>query len=143
MKRLTFLIVSLSLCSVGLIAQGQNTQVQVVAAFAYEQLTISNTSKVLTASVYNPTVTDTPSNITRASVATIDCDDNNQAVPDNQVRARWDGTAATSSNGVTIIPGISRIVYGYKNISQMKMIRKGSTDVVCQFHYYRTLGNAQ
>lgn len=142
MKRIA---IALSFClalSVLLSAQANQLSDQVVTAFAHETITFSTVSKALTASIYNPVVADAPSVNTRASVATFDCDDNGSASPDNQIRAWYDGTAPTASLGVTFIPSISRVIYGYGNIAGFHGIRKGAADVTCQIHYYRVVSNA-
>lgn len=140
-KLLVGITISLSL-SVLLSAQANQLSDQVVTAFAHETVVFSTISKALTASVYNPVVADAPSVNTRASVSTIDCDDNGSAAPDNQIRAWYDGTAPTASVGVTFIPSISRVIYGYGNIAGFRGIRKGAADVTCQIHYYRVINNA-
>lgn len=142
MKRIVLALGIAALLSTLLLAQANQLNNQVVTAFDHEQITISNTSKALTAAKYNPTVADAPTVNTRASVATIDCDDNGAAKPDNQIRAWYDGTAPTSTTGVTILPNTSRAIYGYGNIVGMRFIRSGGNDVICQIHYYRVITNA-
>lgn len=101
-------------------------------AFAYEQVTLDNTAGgvILTAATYNPTVTDTPSSVTRAELAVVNC---NNA----QARYKVDGGTVTTTSGMLIQDGDWFLIYGYNNISAFHGIRTGTTSVVCDVTYYR------
>lgn len=121
---------------------GLQSTVQIRTAFAFEQLTVSTVSKVFTAATYNPTVTNSPSRLTRAELAVFSCEDNAGTAPDNAIRYRDDGTAPTTSVGVIVRPFDVIAVNGYNNILNFKMIRDGAVDVVCDVHYFRASSNA-
>ncbi len=102
-------------------------------AFAYEAITLDSTAGGIgfTSATFNPTVTDSPSSLTRAELAVVNC---NNA----QARYRVDGVAAvTTTNGMLIQDGDWLVIYGFAHISAFKGIRTGATSVVCDVTYYR------
>lgn len=121
---------------------GQQPQFNVTqyrAGFDGEKLTVSSVSKALTSSVYNPTITGTPSSASRADYAVI-------TVETDSIRW-WPCTgslctvgAPTSANGHPVTAGGSFSVYGYANIVSLRMIRV-TTDATIQVSYYRFMSN--
>ncbi len=102
-------------------------------AFAYEAITLDSTAGGVgfTSATFNPVVTDSPSSLTRAELAVVNC---NNA----QARYRVDGVAAvTTTNGMLIQDGDWLVIYGFAHISAFKGIRTGATSVVCDVTYYR------
>lgn len=109
------------------------------AGFDGEKLTVSNTAKALTASVYSPTITDNPSGTARADYAVI-------TVETDSIRW-WPCTGAlctvgapTATQGHLVPSGGIITVYGYSNIVAMRMIRV-TTDATIQVSYYRFMSN--
>ncbi len=119
--------------------QPQFNTTQYRAGFDGEKLTVSNTSKALTSSVYNPTITSIPSAQSRADYAVI-------TVETDSIRW-WPCTgslctvgAPTSTQGHLQLAGSSFYVYGYANIVSLRMIRV-TTDATIQVSYYRFMSN--
>lgn len=135
---LTLALVSLT-SSVNFAQNPQFNVTQYRAGFDGEKLTVSSTSKALTASVYNPTITGVQASQSRADYAVITVETDS---------IRWwpcTGTlctvgAPTSANGHLVTAGGSFTVYGYSNIVSLRMIRV-TTDATIQVSYYRFLGN--
>lgn len=102
-------------------------------AFAYEQVTLDATAGgiALTSATYNPTVVDSPSGMTRAELAIINCQT-------AQARYRVDGVAAvTASLGMIVNPGDTLQVYSFANIAAFRGIRTTGVSAVCDVTYYR------
>jgi len=93
-------------------------------AFAKEELTISTTVKTLTSSVYQP------ANQAPAEEAVLTSED-------GDLRYWMDSSDPTSSSGHLLTPGLWTTIRGLKNISQLKMIRAGTTDAKIQVTYFR------
>jgi len=129
-----FFLASLAISS---IANAQTATQPSIDAFAFEQITVSSSVKILTSATYAPTVTDLPSAFSRALLATITCNDNAGTTPDNQISVRWDGGNPTTSVGVLIFPYDTITLVGYTTITNFKAIRVGTTSVLCNVHYYR------
>jgi hypothetical protein len=85
-------------------------------AFAFEQITVSNSAITLTASIYR-----VDSSGEKAKRALITCED-------AQIRYTYDGTTPTSTVGHILNPMDTLVLTGSDNISNFKAIRKGSTD---------------
>lgn len=107
--------------------------------FDGETLTISSTSKALTSSVFNPTISGVPSSSSRADYALI-------TVETDSIRW-WPCTGAlctvgapTSTTGHVVPKDSSFTVYGYGNILNLRMIRV-TTDATIQVSYYRFMTN--
>lgn len=114
------------------------TQETVSEAFDYEQVTVSSTSIALTASKYNPTVTDCPGFASRADRAIVSVEDNAGTAPNNEITYRLDGTAPTASTGRVLSPNDVLIIDGYNNIANAHFIRVGTTDVKIDVQYFRS-----
>lgn len=102
-------------------------------AFAYEQVTLDATAGgiALTSATYNPTVVGTPSSMTRAELAIMNCQT-------AQARYKVDGVAAvTTSLGMIVNPGDTLQIYGFANIAAFRGIRTGAVSAVCDITYYR------
>lgn len=107
--------------------------VRMRTAFAFEQVTIDATvgGIALTAATYNPVVTDSPANMTRAEYAILNCQL-------GQFRYRTDGVAAvTAAAGMTWNVGEEKAIFGFANIQNFRGIRTGATSAVCDVTYYR------
>lgn len=102
-------------------------------AFAKEKLTVSNTAKILTNSVYNPVVSGRPASQTRADYALI-------TVETDCLRYWPTNDAPTSTDGHKVCDGGAITIYGYNNILHFKMIRV-TNDVTIQVSYYRFSSN--
>lgn len=124
LRRLIIALAILLGTSVALDAQ----YVPSLTAFAFEQITFTNTATSLTAATYAPTNQNRP-----ATLATLVCE-----TASATLRARWDGTAPTSTVGVIINQGDAVTINGLVNIQQFQGIRTAATSVVCDVHYYRT-----
>lgn len=101
--------------------------------FAYEQLTIDATAGgiALTSATYNPVVTDSPSSMTRAELAVINCQT-------AQIRYRVDAVAVpTASVGMIFNAGEEKQIYGFTAINQFRGIRTTAVSAVCDVTYYR------
>ena len=132
MKKLVLILIIIF--STGIIAQQpQFNTTQYRAAFDKETLVVSNVSKLLTSSVYAPTVADTPSIQTRADYALI-------TVEADCLRYWPTGTAPTTTLGHKVCDGGSIYIYGFNNIANFRMIRI-TTDVTIQVSYYRFSSN--
>lgn len=109
-----------------------NATTRVRVAFAWESVTFDATAGGigLTSATYNPTVTDKPSEFSRAELAVMSCQT-------AQIRYRVDGGTVTSANGMIVNPGDMLMVYGFANISAFRGIRTGGTSGVCDITYYR------
>jgi hypothetical protein len=128
MNRYALLIVAL--CGVGLSAQNPVFNVtQYRGAFAKEKLTVSNSVKTLTSSVYNPTTSGSPSSNTRADYAYI-------TVETDCMRYWPTGDNPTTTDGHKVCDSQSITIYGFTNINNLKMIRV-TNDVTIQVSYYR------
>ena len=135
-----FILGILLIIPCALIAQQPQFNVtQYRAGFDGEKLTVTNASKALTASVYNPVITDVPSVQSRADYAVI-------TVETDSIRW-WPCTGAlctigapTSANGHLVTAGSSFTIYGYGNIVSLRMIRV-TTDATIQVSYYRFMSN--
>jgi hypothetical protein len=138
MKKLIFLILLL----VPSIVMGQQPQFNVTqyrGGFDGETLTVSNSSKTLTSSVYNPTITGVPSFNSRADYAVV-------TVETDAIRW-WPCTGAlctvgapTSTTGHLVPLGGSFTVWGFGNIQNLRMIRV-TTDATIQVSYYRFMND--
>lgn len=141
-KKFVWFTFAFFLCITPFIASGQQPQFNVTqyrAGFDGEKLTVSNTSKALTSSVYNPTITGTPSSMSRADYAVI-------TVETDSIRW-WPCTgslctigAPTSANGHLVTAGGSFVIYSYANVVSLRMIRV-TTDATIQVSYYRFMSN--
>lgn len=128
------------LLSSSLVAQSPQFNVtQYRGGFDGETLTVSSTSKALTSSKYNPTITDVPSSQSRADYAVI-------TVETDAIRW-WPCTgslctvgAPTSSTGHLVPTGGAFTIYGYGNIVSLRMIRV-TADATIQVSYYRFMNN--
>lgn len=105
------------------------------SAFAKEQVTVSTTSKALTAATYNPTITDGNSISTRAEFADIECDT-------HAVRVWLTGAAPTSSAGILFAVGTLYTIQGYHDISNFHAISSDGSDAACNVQYYRFSTNS-
>lgn len=133
MKRYIFL--AFLLLSVGLEGQSPTNNVtQYRGAFAKETLTVSNTAKILTNSVYNPVITGMPASQSRADYALI-------TVETDCLRYWPTGDAPTTTLGHKVCDSSSITVFGYHNLVNLKMIRV-TNDVTIQVSYYRFLSNS-
>jgi hypothetical protein len=90
-------------------------------AFDYESITVSTTAVGLTASKFN-------------SYAAYEIKAY-MTLETAQIRWRLDGTNPTSSEGHLLEVGTNLTVEGYKNLSQFKAIRTGTTDGVLKVTY--------
>ncbi len=128
---LTLILLSLSFTD-GEAQQNLSDKTRIRTAFAWESVTFDATAGGIgfTSATYNPTVTDKPSEFSRAEVAVLSCQT-------AQMRYRVDGGTVTSSNGMLVNPGDMLIVYGFSNISAFRGIRTGGTSAVCDITYYR------
>lgn len=113
-------------------AQTPQLTVQYRTAFAWEAVTVTGAAGGVgfTAATFNPTVTDMPSQYSRAELAVVNC---NGA----DIRYRVDGGTVTSSNGMLVRDGDWILIYGYTNINAFRAIRTASTSVTCDATYYR------
>lgn len=133
-------ILFISLLSISLFAQSPQFNVtQYRGGFDGEKLTVSNTSKALTSSIYNPTITDVQSSQSRADYAVV-------TVETDSIRW-WPCTgslctvgAPTSTSGHLVTSGSSFTVWGYGNIVSLRMIRV-TTDATIQVSYYRFMND--
>lgn len=130
------LVLTLALLSCAVInAQSPVDNVtQYRGAFAKEKLTVSNSVKVLTNSVYNPTVTGRPSSQTRADYALI-------TIESACIRYWPTGDNPTTTDGHMICDTGTITIFGFNNIKNWKAIRTASTDVTIQVSYYRFSSN--
>ena len=115
------------------------SQTTVVSAFACEGtscagLTVDATAGgvALTASKYNPTVTDTPSMISRAQTAI--CTNSGAKIWVTSVAT---GVTLASGKGQPIADGGLFTIYGYANISNFKAIRDAAISSTLFCDYYR------
>jgi hypothetical protein len=128
------ILIGLILLSSSLSAQSPTFNVtQYRSAFDKEKLTVSNSVKVLTNSVYNPTVTGRPSSQTRADYALI-------TVETDCLRYWPNGSSPTTTDGHKVCDGGTFFIYSYNNILNLKMIRV-TNDVTIQVSYYRFSSN--
>jgi len=102
----------------------EEEEIMALIAFAKEELTVSNTVVTLTPSVYQPTG-EAP-----AEEAFITGEEGN-------VRYWLDGTDPTAESGHLLEPGMFYTIRGLTNITQMKMIRAGTTDAKVKVTYFR------
>lgn len=107
------------------------------AAFAVETLTVSNSVKVLTASVYAPTTNCSGPAQCNADYALITV----EAAASACLRFWPDGTSPTTTVGHRYCDAQAFFIDGYKNIANLKMIRV-TTDVTIQVSYYRYSTNS-
>lgn len=84
-------------------------------AFAFEELTVSNSVKTLTSTKYLDTDGE---NATRAIIT----------IQDAQIRYMYNGDTPTASLGHVVNPFDTITLLGSQNIRNFKAIRKGSTD---------------
>jgi hypothetical protein len=115
----------------------QNSTVIIKTAFAYEQITFTNVAAGFSSNIYNPTVAGVPSSQSRAELATMNCE-----TASASIRARWDGTAPTSTVGVIINQSDFVSINGFGNISKFQAIITAATNVTCNVTYYRASSNA-
>lgn len=142
MKKKIILISFLSLVILPTVVTTQQPQFNVTqyrSGFNAETLTVSSTSKALTSSIYNPTITGVASGQSRADYAYI-------TVETDAIRW-WPCTGAlctigapTASVGHLVPSGSSFTVWGYANIQNLRMIRV-TTDATIQVSYYRFMSN--
>lgn len=141
LTRLTRFIITLSLAA-GLYAVGfkslqaqnpggvvttGNSTIGVRDTYASEQITVSNTAIGFTASTINPTCTDCPLNVLRATMASC-------TVATDAVRVLSSGTTPTASLGLVIPAGGSFLVYGYLDIAAFRAIRvTNDATMDCQY----------
>lgn len=137
-KRITLAILLIIPCAIQA-QQPQFNTTQYRAGFNGEKLTVSSVSKALTASIYNPVITDTPSSQSRADYAVL-------TVEVDAIRW-WPCTGAlctvgapTSTSGHQVALGGTITIFGYANIVNFRMIRV-TTDATVQVSYYRFIGN--
>lgn len=134
MKRLLLTISILIMYALGSFVQPseaqQNPQSQTTIRDSYngEAITVADTAIGFTASLINPTCTDCPINVLRATLATCTLETAN-------IRVRSDGTDPTASVGLLIQSGQSFEVYGYSNISSFRAIRTtgDSGSLFCEY----------
>lgn len=119
--------------------QPQFNTVQYRGGFNGETLTVTNASKALTASVYNPTITDVPSSQSRADYAVV-------TVETDAIRY-WPCTGAlctigapTSTSGHLVPKDTQFVIWGYSNIVNIRMIRV-TTDATIMVSYYRFMND--
>lgn len=93
---------------------------------AFEQLTVSNSAKTLTASVYAPSDGLGPADLAVIYVET------------NPLRRRQDGIAPTTTVGERNAADSYFTLYGTLCIKKLIMIREGAADSVVNVSYYRT-----
>ena len=105
----------------------------ILVAFANEAITVAGTSIGFTEATINPTCTDCPLNVLRATRA--DCTTELQT--GINIRVTITGTTPTSSVGILISSGQSFTVYGYTNIAAFRAIRTASTSVAMYCTYTR------
>lgn len=136
---LTAIICGVSFVSNGNAQQPQFNVEQYRGGFDGETLTVTNASKALTASKYNPTIAGVPSSSSRADYAVI-------TVEADAIRY-WPCTGAlctvgapTSTTGHLVPVNGSFTVWGYSNIVALRMIRV-TTDATIQISYYRFMSN--
>lgn len=119
-----------------LIASGQSPQfntTQYRGAFAVETLTVSNSVKTLTSSIYAPTVTDGIPASNRADYALI-------TVETDCLRYWPNGTDPSTTVGHKVCDGGTITVSGFSNIANLKMIRI-TNNVTIQVSYHRFITN--
>lgn len=106
----------------------------ILVAFANEAITIDNTAGGVgfTAGTINPTCTDCPLNVLRATRA--DCTTEPAAF---SFRVTITGTTVTTSVGTLIAAGTSFTIYGYSNIAAAKFIRTAGTSIAMYCVYSR------
>ena len=90
-------------------------------AFDYESVTVSTTAVGLTASKFNA--------YAAYEVKAF------MTLENAQIRWRIDGTAPTSTEGHLLEAGQNLTIEGYKNLSQFRAIRTGTTDGVLKVTY--------
>lgn len=90
----------------------------------FEQLTVSSTSKALTATVYDVLDGDGVADLAVISVET------------DAIRYRCDGVAPTASVGMPQAANSTFTVYGVLSVRKLRMIRV-TTDATIEVHYYR------
>ena len=135
-------LILLSLLLIPILGEAQQPQFNVTqyrGGFNGETLTITNASKALTASVYNPTITDVPSAQSRADYAVI-------TVETDAIRY-WPCTgtlctigAPTSTSGHLVPKDTSFVIWGYSNIVNLRMIRV-TNDATIMVSYYRFMND--
>lgn len=120
MKKLLLIALALSLSASNQVRASWDCGNVNAVPFAHETLTVSSTSKILTAATYNPT--DPP----RASEALI-------SVNTNSIRLWADGSAPTASVGILISAGQTVVVCS-STLPRVQMIRVTSdADVAVQY----------
>lgn len=90
--------------------------------FAFEQLTVSNSSKALTSGTY----IDADNNSAIFATVTLD---------DYPIRYRLDGSDPTASVGHILNPGLHVILVGKNNIKNFRAIRQGQNDAIINVSY--------
>ena len=93
-------------------------------AFAHEQLVVSDSAKILTASKYQKTVADAAPAGNRTVVAQRAV----ITVEDQDIRYTYDGTTPTTDVGHLATAGTTITIVGPKNIENFKAFRDGATD---------------
>ena len=139
MKRFLLIsaLVGLAFVNTGHAQSPQFNVTQYRGAFAKEKLTVSSSVVTLTSSVYNPTVSGSPSSTTRADYAYITVEN---SVATDCMRYWPTGDNPTTTDGHKVCDSQSITVYGFKNIQNFKMIRITS-DLTIQVSYYRFASN--
>lgn len=115
--------------------QPQFNTTQYRGAFAKEKLTVSNSVKTLTSSVYAPTTCATITSQCKADYALV-------SVETDCLRYWPTGDNPTTTDGHKMCDGTQFYIYGLHNITNLKMIRV-TTDVTIQVSYYRFFTNSQ
>ena len=105
--------------------------------FASEQLTVGASSTGFTSATYNPTIPNQPQSISQADNAIMICEANGQSGANAQIRLLDTGSAVTATTGFVINPGDVVQLFGFGNISQVTLIRAGTTSVTCDVEYLR------
>lgn len=136
MKKFIWTVALILVTSIGIKGQ-TNPQFNVTqyrSAFAKETLTVSNTVKTFTSSVYAPTANCGPTPIQcHADYAYV-------TVEADSMRYWPTGDDPTTTQGHKYGDGQGFYIFGYDNIKNSKMIRV-TTDVTIQVSYYRFSSN--
>ncbi len=103
-------------------------------AFARERLTVSNTTKTLTAATYTDAANAGTSTNQKAYGAKI-------TIETADIRYTEEGTAPSDTSGSEVgsvaASGSTIYLEGYNAIAKFKACRKGTTDAVIEVVYYR------
>lgn len=131
-KNIILLTVCLLLSSIQIGAQSPgvvlltgNVQPAITTAYANEAISITGTAGGFTSSLINPTCTDCPINVLRATRA--DC--TTESAVGINFRVTITSTTPTASVGTLIASGTSFSVFGYTNIVAFRAIRTAATSI--------------